>query len=339
MGQELTPAQLERLKQQRAAKFKAMGLPANAGQIVDVPVENIPEQRVYEAPVKVVQESEQPQYEAPQQPNIDMSNQENISQAIRQQLAEERAQREAAMYTVPRDKFNALESIRRGAKKQEFKQFIKAESHGASGNQIPEPKVGRRRTRPGQPQEKSANAIAPQGFVPQGGAGGADMFESLFTESPGINVRSSGSGAPQGTLIETDENYSNIGPAFDPVAHLKKKAAEKGVNIDFTKNKQMLSEGNTPQIFQTGNPEQLDKMMLMMEAMMKNQQKNYDIESLKEMMHTIAVKVAEDTIKKVLKEYVESQKKKHLFEIINREQNVIKIGDKYYQLKSVVPKS
>lgn len=342
MGQELTPAQLERIKQQRAEKFKAMGLPATAGQISDIPVEKIPQQRVYKKEAPVVEEAVQPQQDVQQQTNVIYSNQENIEAAIQKQLSEERAQRQADMYRAPRDKFSALQAIKSGAKKQEFNNFIKAESSGGKGNQLPEPKVGKRRpVRPGQPQEKSASAIAPEGFSPQGGGGEAAMLESLFTDkSPGISVRSSGNLAPQGTLIETDENYSNIGPSFNPVAHLKSKAAEKGIAVDFNKKRQVLTEGENHQVFQAGNYEQLDRMMLMMEAMMKNQQKqnSIDIDALKEEMCAIAKKTAENTIRKVLKEYAESQKKKNLFEVVNKEQNVVKIGDKYFKLQPVVPK-
>ncbi len=342
MGQELTPAQLERIKQQRAERFKAMGLPAAAGQLMDVPVESIPQQRVYVAPAPVVEEAIQPQYDVPQQRDVQIPNKENFEAAIQQQLAEEKAQRQMDMYRAPRDKFSALQAIKSGAKKQEFNNFIKAESNGGKGNQLPEPKVGKRRpTRPGQPQEKSANAIAPEGFSPQGGGGEAALLESLFTDkASGINVRSSGSLAPQGTLIETDENYSNIGPSFDPVAHLKSKAAEKGIVIDLNKKRQVLTEGENHQIYQTGNSEQLDRMMLMMEAMMKSQQKqnSVDIDALKEEVRAIAKKTAEDTIRKVLKEYAESQKKKNIFEVVNKEQNVVKIGDKYFKLQPVVPK-
>lgn len=335
MGQELTPAQLERIKQQRAERFKAMGLPSTAGQLVDVPVENIPQQRSHEAAVSVIEEGVQKKI------NVDTSNQANIELAVRQQLAEERTQRQMDMYNAPRDKFTALQAIKNGAKKQEFKTFIKAEANGGNGNQLPEPKVGKRRQmRPGQPQEKSQNAIAPESFTPKGGSGEAAMLESLFTDkSPGISIHSSGNAAPQGTLIETDENYSNIGPSFDPVAHLKAKAAEKGITVDLNKKGQPLTESESHQVFQTGNSEQLDRMMLMMEAMMSNQQqKSFDVDALKEEMRAIAKKTAEDTIKRILNEYVESQKKKNLFEVVNKEQNVVKIGDKYYKLQPVVPK-
>jgi hypothetical protein len=42
-------------------------------------------------------------------------------------------------------------------------------------------------------------------------------------------------------------------------------------------------------------------------------------------------------IKKVLREYAEGQKKKNIYEVANKEKNIIKINDKFYQLKQVVP--
>lgn len=337
MAQELTPAQLERLKQQRAQKFKEMGLPANAGQIIDIPVENVVEQRVYKAPVQVTDVQVQQYKEPIQQTTFDTSSEVDMSQQILNQLQEEKPQRQNAIYTAPRDKFNALEAIRKGAKKQEFSTFIKAESRGTLENQLPEPKVGKKKqTRNGQLQEKSSNAVEPKAFnAPRSEE--ADSLESMFTDkATGINIRSSNNLAPQGNLIQTDENYSNIGPTFDPVEHLRKKASERGIDINLTQKQQQV-----PQVFQTENSTQMSQFLTMMESMMKNQQKNSsnDLPKLKEMMESIAKKTAEDTIRKVLNEYAESQKKKKLFEVVNKEQNVVKIDGKYFQLKPVVPKS
>jgi hypothetical protein len=332
MAEDLTPAQKEMLRQQRLQRFKSMGLPEGSGQIIDVPVENVPAQRVYDAPAPVINEAQQQQYNMGQQTaTIEVPNDANIAEQIRNQIAEERAQRQAMMYTAPRDKFAALEAIRKGAKRQEFKSFIKAEGNGVNGNQLPEPKVGKRKsTRPGQPQEKSVHAVEPKAFISAKNQE-AEQLEGYFTDrAQGISMKSSG--APQGNLVEHDSDYSNVGPSFDPVAHLRKKAEEKGINVDLTKKQQ-----TTPQVFQAENSEQMSQLMLMMETMMKNQQKGgqYNLEALKTTMETIAKKVAEDTIKRVLKEYVESQKKKNIFEVANKEKNIIKIGEKYFQLTPV----
>lgn len=338
MAQEFTSAQLaqmERIKQQQAQRFKAMGLPANAGKIADIPVEYIPEQRAYDMPTKVIQEVIQPQYDqTPQATNMTVSNSSNVAQQIAQQIAEERSQRQSAIYSAPRDKINALEAIRMGAKRQEFRTFMKADSSGINENQFSELKINKKKPlRPGQPYEKTSQPVQVQTFNARE-ISETKNLESMFTDgASGISMRSSGSGIPKGDLIQTGNDYSSVAPDYDPVYHLKRKAAEKGVNIDITKRQQ-----STPQVFQEGNFEQMSQMMLMMETLMKNQQKNYEISDLKQIMEGIAKKVAEDTMKKVLREYVDTQKKKNVFEMVNKEQNVIKIGESYYQLKKVVPK-
>lgn len=342
MAAELTQAQIEMFKQQRAQRFKELGLPATAGQIAEAVVENLPTQRVYEQPVQeqIDYASSQPTYQEPSAPNqnFDPSTQANIENDIRKQIAEERAQRMAVLNNAPRDKFNVLQSIKNGAKKQEFSAFMKAETHGASGVQLPEPKVGKRR--PGQ-QEKSQFAVEPKGNnVPESRE--AKMFEQMFTDgNSSIGIRQPGANLPKGNLIETDENYSNIGAAFDPVAHLQKKASEKGLNIDFQNSKRAISEGVNHQVFQEQNSDYLQKMMIMMESMIKNQNqtRNYDIELLKQEVKAIAKKTAEETIKAVLKEYLESQKKKNVFEVVNKEKNIVKVGDKFFKLQQVVLKS
>lgn len=347
---QLTPAQIEVIRQQRAQRMQKMGLPATAGRIADIPVENMPAQRVYAPPTPVVEEQvqpqqfvqskyaqqqvQQPQYSQPEPQTQEIES--NIAQQIQIQLAEERAVREASRYTAPRDKYNMLEAIKNGAKKQEFSDFMRAEVRGSlKGDQLPEPKVGKRKpVRPGQPQEKPKISVVLEDAKTSHNAE-ADALEGMFTDkSSGINVRSA-SGVPQGNLIT--ENYSSVGPTFDPVAHLKRKAAEKGIAVELPQKQPQQN-----QVFQTNNNDQmLGQMMLMMETMMKNNQKSggYDLDTLKGMMEATAKKVAEDTIRKVLKEYAETQKKKPMYEVVNKEQKVIKIGEKLYKLTPVIVKS
>jgi len=342
MAAELTQAQIEMFKQQRAQRFKELGLPATAGQIAEAVVENLPTQRVYEQPVQeqVDYTNSQPTYQESSIPNANFnpSTQGDIEDNIRKQIAEERAQRMAVLNNAPRDKFNVLQAIKNGAKKQEFGAFMKAETHGVSGVQLPEPKVGKRR--PGQ-QEKSQFAVEPKvNNVPESRE--AKMFEQMFTDgNSSIGMRQPGANLPKGNLIETDENYSNMGAAFDPVAHLQKKASEKGLNIDLSTKRRVISENENRQVFQEQNSDYLQKMMTMMESMIKNQNqaRNYDIELLKQEVKAIAKKTAEETIKAVLKEYLESQKKKNVFEVVNKEKNIVKVGDKYFKLQQVVLKS
>jgi hypothetical protein len=338
MAQEnLTPAQLERLKQQKLQRFRAMGLPATAGQIADIPVENMPVQRSYDEPISTpapIQESyESQQYEMnqPPMPQVEVANSADIVQQIQEQVIQERNMRQSVMYGAPRDKFNALDAIRRGAKKQEFKTFMKAES---PNNKFEEIKISKKPQRPGQIKEKVKNPVPVQTFTTAPKSADAEYFESLFTDAaPGINMRSTSSAAPQGQILS--EDYSSYGKHFDPVAHLKNKAAEKGVDLDFTKR-------HNSQVFQTENTEggQVTQMMLMMENFMKNQKNNIDLSTIKELMEATARRVAKETMKEILEEYVKTQqKKKNTFEVVNQEKKVVKIENKYFKLVPVVLKS
>jgi len=330
MEQQLTPAQKEVLRQQKLARFKQMGLPSAAGQIAETPVEYQVTQRTYEAPAPVMQESYVPQ------PTTSMDNgiEQDVAQKIAQQIAEERAIRQASMYAGSSDRANAFNAIKRGAKKSEFAAFVKIDS---PNNKFEEIKISKKNNRPGQPQEKSKVAVALESFAKPAKSAEAEAFENMFIDRPtsGINMKSTPGGAvPQGQIM--NEEYSSYGATFNPLAHLQKRAHEKGVNVDLA-NRQSLVENR--QVFQTGNQDQLSQVMLMMETMMKNQNNNYDLNSLKEMMEVTAKKVAEDTIKKVLTQYAESQKKKNVFEVVNKEQNVIKVGEKFYKLTPVTVKS
>lgn len=335
---EMTPAQIERLKQQQINRFKKMGFPVSAGQMMDIPVENLPEQRVYESPAHapIIKE----QSETQQSYNTTLKQTENeaqIAQQLAQQLAEERVQKQSSMYTAPRDKINTLEQIKRGAKKNEFNSFIKAEHIGVNGNQIPEVKSPKRQNRPGQLQEKTKNPIAPQEFSARGGSE-FNMIEDLFTDkSTGINICSNGE-LPQGNLINVHGDYSDIGPTFDPVRHLQEKAKLKGIDINLTDRKVL----NENQVFKAESDDRLEQMMLMMEAFTKNQQKNigYNSNELKELIVIISKKVAEITMKKLLKEYAETQKKKKFYEVVVPEKNIVKTSENlYFQMIPVKVKS
>jgi hypothetical protein len=310
-------------------KFKEMGLPVNAGQIIDVPVENIPTQRVY-SENKQDTEQESQQYSQNKE-SFDTTTNENIMSAIQTQLAEERSKRQSILHTAPKERLNALEAIRRGAKKQEFSTFIKVESNSGKGNQLPEPKIGRKK-------EKIEQSVPLESLPKAQKNSEAEMLEACFTEKPGlIDIPSSKMSTSNETLIQADENYSNFGPSFNPLEQLRKRAEERGVSLDFNKEKQIVPESNKT-LRENNNGDQLQKLMLTVESLLKNQQKNYDLEMLKEIMSNIAKKVAEETIAKILKEYVESQKRKNVFEVANKEKNIIKISDKYYQLKPVTIK-
>ncbi|MFA5068184.1 MAG: hypothetical protein WC466_09175 [Candidatus Izemoplasmatales bacterium] len=308
MQANLTPAQLEQLRLQKIQKFKEMGLPHTAGQISDMLVENIPEASSYSSEI----------YESAQSSS---DNSANIAMAVQTQIAEERARRSATLHSAPKDKLSALEAIKRGAKKQEFQSILKANGGGADkGYQIPEKKTSQKKEKPSQ------SVPVEQHNAPKNEE--AQMLESMFTDSASISISQS----PSSPIVNVNSDYSNIGPSFDPTYLIRKRAQESG--------KKYTSENSQQQVFSenVNSSNQMNQMMLTIEQLLKNQQKNYDIEMLKEIMHNIAKEVAEDVIGKVLKEYVESHKKKIAFEYANKDKNVIKIDDKYYQLRPVTIK-
>lgn len=314
MATNLTPAQIERLRLEKIQRFKKLGLPEGAGQMMDVPVENVPviKQHIQETVVETI--------EAPtQNGTINYEGSSINENEIRKQIEEERNLSNSLRYIAPRDKFAALQAIKSGAKKNEFKTFIKAENFSTNINQIPEPR---------QRKSSSSVKIEPKSFNVVKSAE-AENIERLFTDDSKISLSSN---IMKGNLVETDEDYSNIGPSYNPVEHLRKKLS--------SKDAQLLNETKTPLENsvnrQLQNEIGFDKMMIMMENMLNIQQKKQnELEQLKEEIINIAKKTTQDTMLKVIKEYAENQKKKNVYEVIDKNLNVVKIGDRYFKLQPV----
>lgn len=215
--------------------------------------------------------------------------------------------------------YKTLQDIKKGAKKQFYKEFVQAtEGKTAAGYQIPEPKI---KKSPGQ-KEKATNIVTPQVFEAKRSAE-ADSLEKMMLGDSGINISSTMGklGAPEGNLVSEIDM-----PSFDPVATLKEKIAQKGTN-------QHQQQDFTPRT------NQMSEMREMMQLMMEQQKPAYDLNLLKEMMEVIARKVAENTIKQVISEFVAENKKKNVYEVYNKEKSIVKIGDKLYKLTPVVIKS
>jgi hypothetical protein len=83
----------------------------------------------------------------------------------------------------------------------------------------------------------------------------------------------------------------------------------------------------------------MTEMKEMMQLMMEQQKPAYDLNLLKEMMEVIAKKVAENTMKQVISEFLVENKKKNVYEVYNKEKGIVKIGDKLFKLTPVVIKS
>lgn len=211
--------------------------------------------------------------------------------------------------------YKSLQDIKKGAKKQFFKEFVQAtEGKTAAGYQIPEVKTKKT------PGQKATNVVAPQVFEAKRSAE-ADSLEKMMLGDAGINISSTMNklGVPQGDLVSEID-----GPSFDPVTTLKEKIAQKGTTYQ-------------PEYTPKGN--QLTEMKEMMRLMMEQQKPAYDMNLLKEMMEIIAKKVAENTMKQVISEFLAENKKKNVYEVYNKEKQIVKIGDKLYKLTPVVIKN
>jgi hypothetical protein len=189
--------------------------------------------------------------------------------------------------TNNKDMHQKLQSIKRGANKNNYKRFVQVmEGSSASGYQIPEVKKKR------VPQEKSKNAVEVQTFnAPRNVQ--AESIEKMFTgniSSNGINFKKSNEGI-------VSEGY---GPDFDPINQITSKTS------------------STQDVYQE-----------------QNVQNNIDLELIKEMMYKIAENVSHQTVKTVINEFVEKQKKKNMYEVYNKEKNIVKINNKLYKLTPV----
>ena len=275
--ESLSPAQIEQIKKKKLETFRRIGLPEQAGLIADSIVENMPIHKEYVQPVENnTQQNIEVQQPAPiRETFVEVEDSSNIAQQIQNQLQEERAYRASAMNTAPRDKFSALEAIRRGSKKQEFSNFIKADSPNQKFQELRVSNKPKAKNN----QERSSKAVAPQGFsTPKSSE--ADSLESLFVDGAGISVKST-SKSMQGDLIDAGNDYSQVGPSFDPVSHLRTMAEKKGGVV---KNIQLTEQNQS--IYQPNENAQMSKMLLIMENFIENQKNNisYDKETLKEII-------------------------------------------------------
>lgn len=221
------------------------------------------------------------------------------------------------------NKFKALDDLKRGAKRGEFRQFIKAErSSQQDGFQIPETKKQRN------PNEaKSKNAVAPSGPVMKSSSEANNLESIMFDD----NVRMSSSSA-QGEISEIS------GPTFDPQSVLAKKELEATKNSEGYTQYSQASQVPKVQAPQSESAD-MQKIMDMMQVMMEQKTVSSDMTQMKTMMETIAKRVAENTMRSVINEFVDKTKKQNLYEVYDKKQNVVKIKGQLYKLSPVKVKS
>jgi len=227
-----------------------------------------------------------------------------------------------APVTAP-NKFKALADLKRGAKKGEFRQFIKAEKKVAAsqeGFQIPEAK-----TRRNPNESKSKNAIAPTAKIPVKQSAEAKSLEEMMFGSGGGGVNVSSTSSSNEQIVDI------VGPTFDPQSVLQKKQAK-----SVSEYSQFSQTAKNSQIEQPKAPisNEMSQIMEMMEVIMK-QKNTSNMPELKTMMETIAKRVAENTMKTVINEFVEKTKKQNLYEVYSKSKNIVKIKGKLYKLTPV----
>lgn len=207
-----------------------------------------------------------------------------------------------------------IQRIKSGAARSDMKDIAQKAERIAAQNSPPpihQPRKNKPQ-RPGQPQQPS-NAPKVETFAAGGGSREARDIESMFTDDGGGSYFNS---AGQSSSIREDDFGSTYLPTFDPVSELRKRAAEKGVS--------------TPQV-PVQKPKQASSASL--DTVPQDQ--------LVQIMETVSRRVSEDMLKKVLKEFsivfseMQNQKSKNVFEVYNKDKNIIKIGSQLYQLTPV----
>ena len=237
------------------------------------------------------------------------------------------------------NKFEALEAIKRGAKKQEFKEILeKQKSSGAAGYQIPEPKKKNYPRKSGD-QIEQVHKVPVKDIAPPiaKGSGELDAIEQMFSDSPSMAVVPTS--AQSHTQIATGESlpipvgmdgYNAGMPEFNPLEKFKEKMAQKkktesihstqNSDVEFEKVEGVTDEQSRGQVKEDFKRQQDPQM-------------NYY--HLKDMITDIATDVSKKQIVEILESYAKKQKSKKTFEIYNKEKNIIKIDNKLYQLNEV----
>jgi len=206
------------------------------------------------------------------------------------------------------NKFSKLEELKRGAQKNVFKKFINAaeKSNAAKGVQIPESKQKTNPNDPNAHKVRAEHVVDVEGFAPEGGGSEFQMLENMMGGSGGGRISTT---SPQTADAPLDIDNVNAGmPSFDPIAHLRQQG------------------GVEPQQQQ----QQTQTVLQEQETVASNS-------TMKVMMQQIAQEVSENTIRKVLKEYMDIQNPQNTLEIYDANRNLIKVGEQMYQISSVSP--
>ncbi len=250
---------------------------------------------------------------------------------------------ESVVSNAPRNKFEALEALKRGAKKDQFQQLIKADKQGHSasdGFQLPEPsKKKRHPNAPGQQvDEKHKVAVGNIARPKSDGDSELGQIAAMFDE-PGASMAvvptGEGQAIPDQIIAKPlGMEYSAGIPEFNPLETFKKRMSEKRQVEEVAKKPN--TAGDFDKVHSTPGKEIDENSRSKTQDDFKRQQEpSFNYYHLKDMITDISSRVAEEKINKILESYANNQKKQNLYEVVNKEQNLVKIDNKYYQLKEV----
>ena len=205
-----------------------------------------------------------------------------------------------------------IQEIKNGAKKGEFNELLSV-GDKKGFQPLPEPKKKNNK----QPSSET-KAPALESFSPVKSSGGdLDIYEKLFSgESASAPAPRGGSGQRINEDINTDSTGSDFLSNFRQ--KLQAKAMSNGVSTQPSSNSSgfgFKTQYETPQI----SSDEIES-------------KIYEISS------QVAKKIAEETIKEVLDQYLSKKTKLNENTFQRVKEDVIKIGDKYYKLTPVTIK-
>lgn len=206
-----------------------------------------------------------------------------------------------------------IQEIKSGAKKSEFNELL---STGDKKGFQPLPEPKKRNTNKQPSSESKAPAL--ENFSPAKSTGGElDVYEKLFSgESTSAPAPRSG----VGQRIQEDVNIDATGSDF--LSNFRQKLQAKAMSSGVSTQPSQSSAGfgfktqyESPQM----NSDEIES-------------KIYEISS------QVAKKIAEETIKEVLDQYLSKKTKLNENTFQRVKEDVIKIGDKYYKLTPVTVK-
>ena len=241
-------------------------------------------------------------------------------------------------------KFQALEALKRGAKRDEYKQMITAEKKGYSANegfQIPEPKQKRKGVNPNAPKVDEKYKVGLDALTPPPAKGRSELsaIEAMFDGGIALSPVKT-MGTTQQISIELPpapvgmEEWTGGVPEFDPLAAFQKRMSEKKKMEQIARQPQTGAEF---EVIQSSPGQEIDEQSRYraQDDFRKQQEPVINYYHLKDMITDIASEVAEKKIKEILELYAKKQSQKKVYEVYNKEKNIVKINDKFFKLQEV----